>query len=226
MAQVGVIVFPGTTGDQDALEALRAAGADPEIVWHTETDLEGFDAVVLPGGSSHGDALRPGSIAARTPIITAVRRHAEAGGRVLGIGNGFQILTEAGLLPGALLPNASGRFVCDTVGVRVDSTDSAPTASLTEGEELRLPIAHGHGRYVVDELVLGDLRRQDRILLSFLDDPNGSVDAIAAICDEGRGVVGTMVRPERAIDPLLGGEDGLRLLRSFLDPSRSLSSSG
>jgi len=204
--RVGIITFPGTTAARDAAVGLRAAGAEPESLWWTDTDFDHLDALVLPGGSSHGDALRPGAIAARAPVFDAIRRFAATGAGVLGIGNGFQMLTEAGLLPGALLLNESGRFMCDTVRVNLVGSD----------EQLDLPIAHSHGRYVAGASVLTDLNEQDRIVLRYLDEVNGSVERIAGVRGENRNVIGVMVRPERATDALLGGEDGLSLFRALL----------
>lgn len=207
-ARIGIVRFPGTTAAADAADAVRAVGGEPVTLWHTDTELD-VDAVLLPGGAAHGDALRPGAVAARTPIMEAVAAFAEAGGAVLGLGNGFQILTEAGLLPGTLRPNTTGRFIARTAEVRIERTDTVITRGLEADAVLRLPIAHGHGVYHGD----------GSAVFRHVDDPNGAVGDIAGIANEAGNVVGTMLRAERAISPLLGSEDGLPLFRSLLDAS-------
>jgi phosphoribosylformylglycinamidine synthase subunit PurQ / glutaminase len=214
--KVGVVVFPGTNCELDVVYAVEALGASAELVWHTDADLSGVDAVVVPGGFAHGDYLRTGAIARFSPVMGAVTEFAAAGGPVAGICNGFQVLTESGLLPGALQKNANLKFVCRTVACRVETADSALTALARAGDVLRLPINHFEGNYVCDEATLNQLRDDDRIVLRYVDNPNGSLDDIAGICNEGRNVVGLMPHPERASDALLGSTDGSVLLRSLL----------
>jgi phosphoribosylformylglycinamidine synthase len=216
-ARVGVVLFPGSNCEHDVVEALGSLGGKGEIVWHGDTSLAGFDAVVLPGGFAHGDYLRPGAIARFSPVMDAVRELAAAGAPVVGICNGFQVLTEAGLLPGALQKNRGLKFVCRPVELRVTSTDSALTSQAQVGQVLTVPINHFEGNYTCDEDTLAQLRDEDRVVLRYIDNPNGSVDDIAGICNEGRNVVGLMPHPERAVDALLGSNDGAVLLRSLLD---------
>ena len=214
--RVGVVVFPGTNCEHDTASAVELLGARAELVWHGETRLSGLDMVVLPGGFAHGDYLRPGALARFSPVMEAVRSFAASGGPVLGICNGFQVLTEAGLLPGALQKNRHLRFLCTTVGVRVDSAASVLTANVPVGCELRLPINHFLGSYVCDPATLAELRAEERIILRYTDNPNGSVDDIAGITNTGGNVVGLMPHPERAVSELLGSADGAVLWRSFL----------
>jgi phosphoribosylformylglycinamidine synthase I len=214
--KVGVVVFPGSNCEHDVVEALSALGADAALLWHGDRSLGGVDAVVLPGGFAHGDYLRPGAIARFSPVMEAVGAFAREGGPVVGICNGFQILTEAGLLPGALQKNRGLRFLCQTVAVRVDSERSVLTADVERGTVLRLPINHFEGNYTCSPSTLDELRGEDRIVLRYVDNPNGSVDGIAGICSSGGNVVGLMPHPERASDPLLGSDDGLVVLRAFL----------
>lgn len=220
-ARVGVVVFPGSNCEQDVAEAFRGLGADVELLWHGEEQLRGVDAVVLPGGFAHGDYLRPGAIARFSPVMGAITRFAAEGGPVLGICNGFQVLTEAGLLPGALQKNAGLKFVCDTATLEVVTTRSMLTCEADAGEFLRIPINHFEGNYTCDAATLAQLQAQDRVVLRYVDNPNGSMGDIAAICDEGRNVVGLMPHPERAISDLLGSSDGLVLLRSTLTAAGS-----
>ncbi|MGA3146680.1 MAG: phosphoribosylformylglycinamidine synthase subunit PurQ [Acidimicrobiales bacterium] len=215
-ARIGVVVFPGTNCEHDALLAVRRLGASADLVWHGDTSLTGYDALVLPGGFAHGDYLRPGAIARFSPVMEAVGRFAADGGPVVGICNGFQVLTEAGLLPGALQKNRGLRFLCTTVGVRVDSPDSVLTAGVPVGTVLRIPINHFEGSYICDADTLAELRDEDRVVLRYVENPNGSIDDIAGICNQGRNVVGLMPHPERASDPLLGSVDGSVLLRALL----------
>lgn len=214
--RVGVVVFPGSNCEFDMLEAMTAVGAEAELLWHGEPTVAGVDAVVIPGGFAHGDYLRPGAIARFSPVMTAVAQFAADGGPVVGICNGFQILTEAGLLPGALQKNRGLKFVCAPARVRVETTDSVLTRTCTLGDELSVPINHFEGNYTCDDETLTRLRAEDRIVLRYVDNPNGSVDDIAGVCSEGRNVVGLMPHPERAIDELLGSTDGLTLLRSVV----------
>jgi phosphoribosylformylglycinamidine synthase len=202
--RVGVVVFPGSNCEHDAVEAVGALGGKAELVWHGDRSLSGFDAVILPGGFAHGDYLRPGAIARFSPVMEAVRDLAANGGPVIGICNGFQVLTEAGLLPGALQKNQGLKFLCTTVQLQVESTESALTGAAERGQLLRVPINHFEGNYTCDAYTLDVLREQDRVVLRYVDNPNGSVDDIAGICNEGRNVVGLMPHPERAVDPLLG----------------------
>jgi phosphoribosylformylglycinamidine synthase I len=217
--KVGVVVFPGSNCEFDVVEGMGAAGAEAELVWHGDSSLGDVDAVVLPGGFAHGDYLRPGAIARFSPVMDAVAEFARAGGPVLGICNGFQVLTEAGLLPGALQKNAGLKFLCKTVDVRVDSTKSVLTSGARVGDVLRVPINHFEGNYTCSRETLDELRAEDRIVLRYVDNPNGATDDIAGICSPQGNVVGLMPHPERASDPLLGSTDGLVLLRSFLSAS-------
>ena len=216
MTTVGVVVFPGSNCEHDVAEALRSLGADAELVWHGDTSLGDADAIVLPGGFAHGDYLRPGALARFSPVMATVSEFAAAGGPVVGICNGFQVLTEAGLLPGALQKNSGARFLCMTTAVVVQSQESALTCAATVGDVLRLPINHFEGNYTCSAEVLAELRAEDRVVLRYADNPNGSMDDIAGVCSAGRNVVGLMPHPERACDPLLGSDDGRRLLGSLL----------
>lgn len=223
--KVGVIVFPGSNCDHDAWYAVNrnlgggAAGcssAGAEYIWHDSTSLNGVDAVVLPGGFSYGDYLRCGAIARFSPVIAAVKDFAASGGLVLGICNGFQILVEAGLLPGALLRNEGLKFICKSVALRVETADSAFTCSMKRGEVIHLPVAHGDGRYFADEATLDQLDAEDRVAFRYLDNPNGSQRDIAGILNAGRNVMGMMPHPERACDPLMGSVEGLGVFQSLL----------
>ena len=220
-ARVGVVLFPGSNCEQDALEAIRHLGGDAELLWHGDPTVGGVDAVIVPGGFAHGDYLRPGAIARFSPVMDAVASFAAAGGPVVGICNGFQVLTEAGLLPGALQKNAGLKFLCAEVPLRVETTDSALTCEAQVGQVLRVPINHFSGNYTCDERTLDELRADDRVVLRYVENPNGSVDDIAGICNDGRNVVGLMPHPERACHPLLGSSDGEPLLRSLLAAARS-----
>lgn len=215
-ALVGVVQFPGTNCEQDVAWAFEQLGARAEILWHGDATTRGADAVVLPGGFAHGDYLRTGAIARFSPVMRAVAGHAAAGGPVIGICNGFQVLCEAHLLPGALQRNAGMRFLCETVGVRVETTTTPLTHLARPGQVLRIPINHFEGNYVCDAATLARLRDEDRVVVRYVDNPNGSLDDIAGVCNEGRNVVGLMPHPERASDALLGSADGLVMLRSVL----------
>ncbi len=215
-ASIGVVVFPGSNCEHDVVRALGPLGAEAQLVWHGETKLPSLDAVVLPGGFAHGDYLRPGAIARFSPVMEAVRAFAAEGGPVVGICNGFQVLTEAGLLPGALQKNAGLRFLCTTVALEVCSTRSVLTGSVAAGTVLDIPINHFEGNYTCDAETLTRLRDEDRVVLRYRDNPNGSVDAIAGVCNEQGNVVGLMPHPERACDPLTGNTDGEPLLRSLV----------
>jgi len=214
-----VITFPGSNCDQDAAHALRVvAGAEPLFVWHGEETLPaGTDLVMLPGGFSYGDALRSGAIARFSPIMGAVRRFAEGGGHVWGICNGFQVLLESHLLPGAMLQNASGRFVSRSVRLRVESDGTPFTRHLQPGQTLRIPVAHHEGRYHADEATLDALEGEGRVVFRYIDDPNGSVRGIAGICSTNRRVLGMMPHPERAAEAVLGSDDGRPLFASIAE---------
>jgi phosphoribosylformylglycinamidine synthase len=214
-ARIGVVVFPGTNCEHDVVQAAEAVGAQGVLLWHGDSDLNGVDAVVLPGGFAHGDYLRPGALARFSPVMDAVGAFARAGGPVVGVCNGFQVLTEAGLLPGALQKNGRLRFLCEQVRLVVTSTASVLTATAQVGQELVMPINHFSGNYTCDADTLRRLQEEDRIVLRYADNPNGSVDAIAGITNEAGNVVGLMPHPERASSPLLGSEDGLVLLRGL-----------
>jgi phosphoribosylformylglycinamidine synthase I len=214
---VGVLLFPGTNCEQDVVEAIRSLGGHADVVWHGDHELpSGMDAVVVPGGFAHGDYLRTGAIARFSPVMTAVQRFASDGGPVLGICNGFQILCEAGMLPGALQKNRGLKFRCTTVDVRVDATDTAATAGISTGTVLRLPINHFEGCYTCSAATLRELRDGERVVFRYVDNPNGSLDDIAGVCSSGRNVVGLMPHPERASHELLGSVDGARVLESLL----------
>jgi phosphoribosylformylglycinamidine synthase subunit PurQ / glutaminase len=218
--RIGVTIFPGSNCDRDALYAVERMGAAPVELWHAEADLKGVDAVILPGGFSYGDYLRPGAIARFAKVMGPLEDFARSGGPVLGVCNGFQVLTEAHLLPGALLRNTHMRFVCRRVHVRVESTKT-PWSSLCEpGGEFVLPVAHNEGNYFADFATLEELEAEERVVLRYLNNPNGSANDIAGICDEGRNVVGIMPHPERVSDAALGSEEGLRILRSVLAGAR------
>jgi len=216
MRRVAVVVFPGSNCDSDTLDAARAAGSDAYYVWHRDTDLRQADAVILPGGFSYGDYLRSGAIARFSPVMQAVASYARAGGSVLGICNGFQILCEAGLLPGALMRNARLKFLSRPVRVRVEATDTPFTRNYERGDELTLPIAHGDGRYVADGETAAMLEAGGQVVLRYThENPNGSTNDIAGVCSAGRNVVGIMPHPERRNARVLGGEDGARVFFSL-----------
>ena len=211
--RVGVVRFPGSCDERDAVDACERAGHDAEILWHRERDLGGVDMVVVPGGFSFGDYLRVGAIARFSPVMEGVMAFAREGGPVLGICNGFQVLCEAGLLPGALLPNVGLRFVCRQVGVEVRSTDTPFTATCRVGDVLSIPVKHTSGRYYAPPETLAQLVDRDQVVLRYAHDgnPNGSSNDIAGVCSAGRNVVGLMPHPEHAVDPLTGSVDGLHL---------------
>ena len=218
-ARIGVVVFPGSNCEHDVVKALGLYGAgraEVELVWHGERSLAGYDAVVLPGGFAHGDYLRPGAIARFSPVMEAVAKFAAEGGPVVGICNGFQVLTEAGLLPGALQKNRGLRFLCTTVGVRVATTRTVLTSGLDAGATLALPINHFEGNFTCDAATLEVLRAEDRIVLRYTDNPNGSVDDIAGVCNAAGNVVGLMPHPERACDAMTASTDGVGLIESLV----------
>jgi len=213
----GVIVFPGSNCDHDAYYAVQTALGQPAVfLWHESHDLENCDVVIVPGGFAYGDYLRTGAIARFSPVMESVARFAGSGGLVLGICNGFQILCEAGLLPGALMRNAGLKFICKPVQVRVETTDTPFTNACQKGEVLTIPIAHMEGNYFCDEETLSDLRRQERIVFRYVENPNGSLDNIAGICSPERNVLGMMPHPERASEALLGSNDGFKVFQSLV----------
>ena len=220
--RVAIVVFPGSNCEQDVLRAFGCMGVRAEYVWHHATDLGGFDAVVLPGGFSYGDYLRTGAIAAFSPVTEAIRSFAAAGGLVLGICNGFQILCEAGLLPGALRWNAGLKFICRPVTLRVETTDSPFTSAASPGQSLEIPINHFQGNYYCSPALLDELTAQDRIAFRYASNPNGSVSDIAGVLSAGRNVLGMMPHPERAVDPAVGGRDGRVILNSMLTALQGL----
>jgi phosphoribosylformylglycinamidine synthase I len=222
--KAAVVIFPGSNRDRDMIAALeKVSGQKPLTVWHADTDIPPADLIVLPGGFSYGDYLRTGAIAARAPIMRAIADRAEAGVPILGVCNGFQILCEAGILPGILMRNASLHFVCREVLLRVETTRSIYTSRYSQGEVIRCPVAHGEGNYRADEATLARLTGEDRIAFRYAGaaaaegNPNGSVDAIAGILNEKRNVLGMMPHPENLIEPLQGGTDGRRLFESVLE---------
>ncbi len=214
--RVGVVLFPGSNCEQDVLEGVSLVEGQPEVLWHGDATVKGVDCVVVPGGFAHGDYLRPGAIARFSPVMSAVAEFAAGGGPVIGICNGFQVLTEAGLLPGALQKNRGLKFLCTTVPVRVEATDTPLTRSADKGAVLRIPVNHFEGNYTCDDDTLARLNAEERVVLRYVENPNGSIDDIAGICNEARNVVGLMPHPERAASELLGSSDGLPLLRSLV----------
>ena len=213
--RVGVVQFPGTNCELDVMRVVESLGGDAEILFHADSTVGAVDVVIVPGGFAHGDYLRAGAIARFSPIMDAVAEHARSGGPVIGICNGFQVLCEAGLLPGALQKNAGLKFLCRTVEVRVETNTTALTNQATVGQILRIPINHFEGNYVCDDRTLDALRTEERIVVRYVANPNGSLDDIAGVCNEARNVVGLMPHPERASDPMLGSDDGLVMLRSL-----------
>lgn len=221
----GVIVFPGSNCDHDAYHVIsKHVGQPVDFIWHRETDLTGYDALIIPGGFSYGDYLRAGALARFSPVMNSVKEFAARGGLLLGICNGFQILCEANLLPGALIRNRDLHFICEHVHVRVESTDTPFTNDIQKGLVLSLPIAHAEGNYVCDDETLTELQNEDRIIFRYCDEsgeasaasnPNGSRDNIAGICNRERNVLGLMPHPERACEDLLGSSDGRDIFRSL-----------
>ena len=221
----GIVVLPGSNCDHDTLHVTHdIIGAEVEVLWHKETDLKGVDCVIIPGGFAYGDYLRAGALAKFAPIMEPVRRHAAAGGLLFGICNGFQVVTEVGLLPGALMRNANLRFAGKDIYVRVEETDTPITCELQKGQVLRMPIAHGEGNFYADDATLDDLERNRQVIFRYCDsqgrvlseaNPNGSARNIAGICSRGRNVFGMMPHPERCSEALLGNADGLGIFKSI-----------
>jgi phosphoribosylformylglycinamidine synthase I len=220
--RIAVVIFPGSNDDDDAAWALAALGADPVRVWHADPRLPDVSAVVLPGGFSYGDYLRPGAIARFSPVMDAVRAFAEAGGLVLGVCNGFQTLCEAGLLPGVLRPNASLAFVCRDVGVRVERADTPFTARCDAGQTLTIPVKHGDGCFFAPPDLLAKLEAGGQVVLRYAEDgnPNGSAADVAGVVNARGNVMGLMPHPEHAVDPLLGSGDGALVVASLVDAAR------
>jgi len=226
---IGVVLFPGSNRDIDAVNAIEVAGAEPRILWHEDVDLAGIDGVLLPGGFAYGDYLRAGVIARFSPVMRAVSAHAAHGGLVLGICNGFQVLAEAGLVPGALLRNRGLRFVCRQIAIAPERLDTPFTHLVGERRPLRMPVAHGEGCYFADDATLDRLERDGQVLFRYVTDdgapaldgdranPNGSLRAIAGVMNAQGNVAGLMPHPETAVESILGSDDGLLLIRSFVD---------
>jgi phosphoribosylformylglycinamidine synthase subunit PurQ / glutaminase len=214
--RVGVVVFPGTNCEFDVATAVGLVGAEPALVWHGCASLGDVDAVVVPGGFAHGDYLRTGAIARFSPVMADVERFAADGGPVLGICNGFQVLCEAGLLPGALRRNAGMKFLCQPVELEVVSTRTVVSADFERGRHLTIPVNHFEGNYVADADTIRQLVADDRIVFRYVDNPNGALADAAAVCNEAGNVVGMMPHPERATDALLGSSDGLAVLAGFV----------
>jgi phosphoribosylformylglycinamidine synthase len=222
----GVLVFPGSNCDHDAYWTIQTVAKQPvTFLWHDSHDLENSDAIIVPGGFAYGDYLRTGAIAKFSPVMDSVKKFAASGGLVLGICNGFQILAEAGLLPGALMRNAGLKYVCKNVAVRVDEIDTPFTGACRQGEVLTIPIGHMEGNYYCDDATLADLRRDHRIIFRYATpdgqitpgaNPNGSLDNIAGICNQGRNVVGMMPHPERSAEAILGCDDGFKIFQSVV----------
>ena len=213
----GVVTFPGSNCDEDAAHVVgRVLGQPVARLWHKDKDLQGSEVVIVPGGFSYGDYLRCGAIAKFSPIMESIVAHANRGGKVLGICNGFQILTEAGLLPGALLRNSSLKFICRTVGLEVTSAATPFTGKYKTGAKLQLPIAHAEGNYFLDDDGIKRLEDRGQIVFRYTENPNGSRNDIAGVCNEAKNVLGMMPHPERAAEALLGSTDGLGLFQSML----------
>jgi phosphoribosylformylglycinamidine synthase len=222
MSRIGVVVFPGSNCEYDAASAVTQLGATAEFVWHGQDNVDGFDGIILPGGFAHGDYLRPGALARFSPVMNAVANFANTGGAVLGICNGFQVLTEAGLLPGALQKNRGLTFLCHPTTLIVESTRSVLTLNATKGQELSIPINHFSGSYTCDDKTYEELLSNDQIVLRYKENPNGSRDDIAGVSNLAGNVVGLMPHPERAMSLLLGSADGQVLLSSFVSKTLSV----
>ncbi|MCI0665309.1 MAG: phosphoribosylformylglycinamidine synthase subunit PurQ [Acidobacteria bacterium] len=228
----GVVVFPGSNCDHDTYHVIsKVIGQPVDFIWHKEEEIDRYDAIILPGGFSYGDYLRTGAIARFSPVMKAVKEFAHEGGLVLGICNGFQILCEAGLLPGALLRNRDLKFICAHINMRVESSDTPFTSACLEGQVLSAPIAHGEGNYVCDQRTLDELEQEGRVIFRYCDaqgrvtdesNPNGSLNNIAGICNHERNVLGLMPHPERASESLLGSSDGRIIFLSMADSLREM----
>lgn len=228
----GVVVFPGSNCDHDTYHVIsKVIGQPVEFIWHKEEEIDRFDAIILPGGFSYGDYLRSGAIARFSPVMREVKEFAREGGLVLGICNGFQILCEAGLLPGALLRNQNLKFICEHVNIRVERNDTPFTSACAVGQVLSAPIAHGEGNYFCDQQTLAELEREGRVILRYCDaaghvtensNPNGSLNNIAGICNPERNVMGLMPHPERAAESILGSKDGRAIFLSMADSLREI----
>ncbi|QUH24848.1 phosphoribosylformylglycinamidine synthase subunit PurQ [Serpentinicella alkaliphila] len=214
----GIIVFPGSNCDIDCYHVLKdILKKDVEYVWHDTDNLDKYDCIVIPGGFSYGDYLRCGAVAQFSKAMEQVKVHASEGKLVIGICNGFQILTEAGLLPGALVRNKNLKFICDTVSLQVENTSTPFTNLCKEGQIIDIPIAHGEGNYVVDEDILENMKKNNQIIFTYKDNPNGSLLNIAGVCNENKNVIGMMPHPERASEALLGNSDGLVIFESIIN---------
>lgn len=238
MVRIGVVVFPGSNRDIDAINALRVAGAEPVVLWHESADLEGVDGIILPGGFAYGDYLRAGVIARFSPVMRSVAGYAADGGLVLGICNGFQVLTEAGLLPGALLRNRSLRFVSRQIAIAPERLDSPFTRALDSARPLRMPVAHGEGCYFGEPAALDELEADGGVLFRYVNldgttageddraNPNGSLRAIAGVTNAAGNVAGLMPHPETAVETILGSDDGLGIIRSLVDSAAERAGAG
>lgn len=217
MKSVGVIVFPGSNCEHDVVAVFKGLGVDAKLIWHGQSDLDGVGAVVLPGGFAHGDYLRPGAIARFSKVMPSIIQFAKSGRPVLGICNGFQVLTEAGLLPGALQKNAGLKFICKETELEVVTNSSVVTTGLSSGQRINLPINHFEGNFTCDESVLDELESNGQVVLRYVENPNGSMNSIAGVCSVEKNVVGMMPHPERACDPLLGTTDGVSIFDSLVN---------
>lgn len=212
-----VVVFPGTSCEVDTYDVIKNnLNEEVEYVSHLSENLDAYDAILIPGGASCGDAVRPGAIANMQPVMKAVQKAAESGKLVFGIGNGFQILLEAGLLPGAMLKNINLKFICKPTQLKVENNDTAYTSAYEKGEQLNIPIAHGKGNYYCDEATLAELKENNQIIFTYTSNPNGSVENIAGITNKQGNILGMMPHPERAVDSLFGSEDGLKIFQSIV----------
>src|SRR5215831_14263146 len=214
----GVVIFPGSNCDHDCYYAIKTVTGQPvEFIWHQETSVKGFDAVILPGGFAYGDYLRTGALAKFSPVMQAVGEFAGKGGLVIGICNGFQILTEAGLLPGALMRNSNMKYICKFLQIRTETTDTPFTNRLAKGQVLNVPIGHGEGNYFADEETLKELEGNDQVAFRYVENPNGSIHDIAGIVNKGRNVLGMMPHPDRSSEGILGSTDGKLIFESMVN---------
>ena len=214
----GVVIFPGSNCDHDCYYAIKTVTGQPvEFIWHQDTSVKGFDAVILPGGFAYGDYLRTGALAKFSPVMQAVREFADKGGLVIGICNGFQILTEAGLLPGALMRNSNMKYICKFLQIRTETTDTPFTNQLKKGQVLNVPIGHGEGNYFADEDTLKELEDNGQVAFRYVENPNGSIHDIAGIVNKGRNVLGMMPHPDRSSEQILGSTDGKLIFESMVN---------